>query len=185
MIPVIDYTEANVGQMRADYAARRARLYAPGPEPVSTAPARRFISPPKPRRTAKQTLDDAVASFLAKPDKDAPGPIRDWLNLASPETTKPGAATRIIALVSEVTGVSRLDLISERRTQNIVIPRQICFYLMKTCTPLSLPMIGRQMGGRDHTTVLHGSRRIATLIDQRADIRALVESLTNRARASA
>ena len=60
--------------------------------------------------------------------------------------------------------VSRNDLLSNRRTQVIVRPRQIAMYLAKTLTPRSLPEIGRRFGGRDHTTVLHAVRKIDRLL---------------------
>ena len=60
--------------------------------------------------------------------------------------------------------VSRSDLLSARRTANVVRPRQIAMYLAKTLTLRSLPEIGRRFGGRDHTTVLHAVRKIEGLI---------------------
>lgn len=59
--------------------------------------------------------------------------------------------------------VTRVDLLSERRTMSIVRPRQIAMYLAKTITLRSLPEIGRRFGGRDHTTVLHSVRKITAL----------------------
>ena len=52
------------------------------------------------------------------------------------------------------------DLLSPRRTADVVKPRQIAFYLCKVLTPHSLPQLGRRFGGRDHTTVLHAVRKI-------------------------
>src|SRR3954471_8646667 len=60
--------------------------------------------------------------------------------------------------------VSRADLLSSRRTANVVRPRQIAMYLAKTLTLRSLPEIGRRFGGRDHTTVLHAVRKIEHLV---------------------
>ncbi|MEL6965775.1 MAG: chromosomal replication initiator protein DnaA [Pseudomonadota bacterium] len=60
--------------------------------------------------------------------------------------------------------VPRTDLLSTRRTQVIVRPRQISMYLSKILTPRSLPEIGRRFGGRDHTTVLHAVRKIESLL---------------------
>jgi hypothetical protein len=59
--------------------------------------------------------------------------------------------------------VSRLDILSARRTVNVVRPRQVAMYLAKTLTLKSLPEIGRRFGGRDHTTVLHAVRKITAL----------------------
>jgi hypothetical protein len=60
-------------------------------------------------------------------------------------------------------GLTRAELISERRTRDIVVPRQIAMYLAKILTPRSLPEIGRRFGGKDHTTVLSAVRKITFL----------------------
>jgi Bacterial dnaA protein helix-turn-helix len=56
-----------------------------------------------------------------------------------------------------------LELISARRTTDVVRPRQIAMFLAKDLTPHSLPVIGRKFGGRDHATVLHAVRKIEAL----------------------
>jgi len=66
--------------------------------------------------------------------------------------------------VSRHYNVSRTDMLSNRRTRQIVKPRQIAMYLAKMMTPRSLPEIGRRFGGRDHTTVLHAVRKVESLI---------------------
>jgi chromosomal replication initiator protein len=66
-------------------------------------------------------------------------------------------------VVARQYNVSRADLLSSRRTANVVRPRQIAMYLAKALTLRSLPEIGRRFGGRDHTTVLHAVRKIETL----------------------
>jgi chromosomal replication initiator protein len=58
------------------------------------------------------------------------------------------------------------DLLSKRRSRSIARPRQIAMALAKELTSHSLPEIGDAFGGRDHTTVLHGCRRIASLREQ-------------------
>jgi chromosomal replication initiation ATPase DnaA len=57
-------------------------------------------------------------------------------------------------------GISAVDLVSARRSSDIVHPRQIAMYLAATLTTRSLPEIGRNFGGRDHTTVLYAKRKI-------------------------
>ena len=57
------------------------------------------------------------------------------------------------------------DLLSKRRSRSIARPRQIAMALAKELTNHSLPEIGDAFGGRDHTTVLHGCRRIVFLRD--------------------
>ena len=63
------------------------------------------------------------------------------------------------------------DLLSKRRSRSIARPRQLAMALAKELTSHSLPEIGDAFGGRDHTTVLHGCRRIAELreMDKRVD----------------
>lgn len=74
--------------------------------------------------------------------------------------------------------VNRMDLIGQRRTANVVLPRQIAMYLCKTLTPRSLPDIGRRFGGRDHTTVLHAVRKVTALIQSRPDVAEMIASIT-------
>lgn len=66
----------------------------------------------------------------------------------------------IQSLVARRCLVSRADILSQRRSANVVKPRQMAMYLAKTLTLRSLPEIGRRFGGRDHTTVLHAVRKI-------------------------
>lgn len=56
--------------------------------------------------------------------------------------------------------VSREDLLGQRRSKDIVYPRQITMYLIRSETNLSYPIIGREMGGKDHTTTLYGCKKI-------------------------
>lgn len=52
------------------------------------------------------------------------------------------------------------DMLGKKRTKNIAVPRQIAMYLCRTMTDTSLPRIGSQFGGRDHTTVMHAMDHI-------------------------
>lgn len=66
----------------------------------------------------------------------------------------------IMRAVAREFGVSKLDILSDRRTANVVRPRQVVAYLAKKLTGKSLPEIGRRLGGRDHTTMIAAIRRI-------------------------
>lgn len=68
-------------------------------------------------------------------------------------------AEQIIKEVCNKHNVSRVDLISERRPQPLVRARQEAYYRLATEMTWSLPRIGRFLGGRDHTTILHGKRQ--------------------------
>jgi chromosomal replication initiator protein len=87
--------------------------------------------------------------------------IRDLVRPADPRRIR---VEDILRVVSKHYGVSRSDLLSSRRTANVVRPRQIAMYLAKVLTLRSLPEIGRRFGGRDHTTVLHAVRKIEGLV---------------------
>jgi chromosomal replication initiator protein len=86
--------------------------------------------------------------------------IRDLVRTQEPRRVK---IDDIQKLVASHYNVSRADILSSRRTANVVRPRQIAMYLSKVLTLRSLPEIGRRFGGRDHTTVLHAVRKIEDL----------------------
>jgi chromosomal replication initiator protein len=65
--------------------------------------------------------------------------------------------------VSDHYNIRLSDLIGPKRVRNFARPRQVAMYLSKQLTSRSLPEIGRRFGGRDHTTVMHGVRRIEEL----------------------
>lgn len=72
----------------------------------------------------------------------------------------------ILRVVGRHYNVAKSDLLSPRRARSIVRPRQVGMYLAKALTTRSLPEIGRRFGGRDHSTVLHGIRKIEELMKQ-------------------
>jgi chromosomal replication initiator protein len=89
---------------------------------------------------------------------------------------------RIQELVCERFSVTHDELIGDRRSQNIVYPRQVAMYLSRELTDASLPKIGREFGGRDHTTVIHATSKIARLIREDRSVYNLVQELTARVR---
>jgi chromosomal replication initiator protein len=87
---------------------------------------------------------------------------------------------KIQELVCERFGVHLDELTGDRRSQNIVYPRQVAMYLSRELTDSSLPKIGKQFGGRDHTTVIHATSKIARLIREDRSVYNLVQELTAR-----
>ena len=87
---------------------------------------------------------------------------------------------RIQDLVSQRFSLTRKQLCGDRRSQNIVYPRQVAMYLSRELTDASLPKIGREFGGRDHTTVIHATSKIARLIKEDRSVYNLVQELTAR-----
>jgi chromosomal replication initiator protein len=87
---------------------------------------------------------------------------------------------RIQELVSERFQLSMDELCGDKRSQNIVYPRQVAMYLSRELTDSSLPKIGKEFGGRDHTTVIHATSKIARLIREDRSVYNLVQELTAR-----
>jgi chromosomal replication initiator protein len=95
---------------------------------------------------------------------------------AAPEVTIP----RIQEAVSERFGVTLEELVSPRRSQAVAYPRQVAMYLSRELTDSSLPKIGKEFGGRDHTTVIHATSKITRLIREDRSVYNLVQELTAR-----
>ena len=87
---------------------------------------------------------------------------------------------RIQELVVERFGMTLQELTGDRRSQSIVYPRQVAMYLSRELTDSSLPKIGKKFGGRDHTTVIHATSKIAKLIKEDRSVYNLVQELTAR-----
>jgi chromosomal replication initiator protein len=86
----------------------------------------------------------------------------------------------IKAAACEQFGISSEELISPARTARLVWPRQVAMYLARELTQESLPIIGREFGGRDHTTVLHAWRRAEERMSTNPSSRIAVEELRTR-----
>ncbi|NMA99873.1 MAG: chromosomal replication initiator protein DnaA [Phyllobacteriaceae bacterium] len=83
----------------------------------------------------------------------------------------------ILKAVSRHYKVPRNELLSARRSRDVVRPRQIAMYLAKALTARSLPEIGRRFGGRDHTTVLHSVRKVEQMIKDDIELGQEIELL--------
>ncbi len=87
---------------------------------------------------------------------------------------------RIQEIVSQHFNVSRDDLVSKKRTRTIVVPRQIAMYLSRELTDSSLPKIGEEFGGRDHTTVIHAHEKITKDMGKDPQFQATVDELIEK-----
>lgn len=72
------------------------------------------------------------------------------------------------------------DLKSQRRTRNVAYPRQIAMYLSRKLTDMSLPKIGEEFGGRDHTTVIHAYEKISDSLNTDESLQHTVNDLTKK-----
>ena len=106
---------------------------------------------------------------------------QDVLRDVFPQGEAPAVSIdRIQQLVCERFSVSLTELTGDRRSQNIVYPRQVAMYLSRELTDSSLPKIGKEFGGRDHTTVIHATSKIARMIREDRSVYNLVQELTAR-----
>jgi chromosomal replication initiator protein len=115
----------------------------------------------------RQSVDLQLAEFV----------LKDLIPQAqSPEIT----AATIMGQTASYFGLSIDDLCGTSRSRVLVTARQIAMYLCRELTDLSLPKIGQQFGGRDHTTVMHADKKIRSLMAERRSIYNQVTELTNR-----
>jgi chromosomal replication initiator protein len=89
-------------------------------------------------------------------------------------------AATIMGQTAAYFGLSIEDLCGTSRSRVLVTARHIAMYLCRELTDLSLPKIGQQFGGRDHTTVINADRKIRSLMAERRSIYTQVTELTNR-----
>ena len=97
---------------------------------------------------------------------------------------RPITIEAIQAAVCDAFRVSLGDLKGDKRSQDIVYPRQVAMYLARELTDLSLPKIGAKFGGRDHSTVIHAKDKITKLLVEDRDAFNLVQDLTARIKQS-
>ncbi len=105
--------------------------------------------------TAKEALKDVLVSY----------------------TTKEVNILRIKEMVADAYNISVEDLISKKRTKNIAFPRQVAMYISRNLLDLSLPAIGDEFGGRDHTTVMHAVNKISDDIQKSEEVKIKIEKI--------
>ena len=115
----------------------------------------------------RQAVDKNLAEIVLK-------------DLISDDGAQEITSSLIMAQTAEYFNITLDDLCSKSRTRTLVTARQIAMYLCRELTDMSLPKIGQELGGRDHTTVIHADRKIRELMAERRAIYNQVTELTNR-----
>lgn len=115
----------------------------------------------------RQPVDVALAEMVLK-------------DLITDDGAQEITADQILKQTAEYFKLSMEELCSKSRTRTLVTARQIAMYLCRELTDMSLPKIGQELGGRDHTTVIHADRKIRELMAERRVIYNQVTELTNR-----
>ncbi len=163
-------TEIDLG--RQSVAARAARLEIVARERAESAELMVPAQAPKNKR-----------DMVAYPEPSTPP--RFDVSRVSDESefivhiNRPGRIFKIQGSVAEAYGIGRVELVSRRRTKNIIRPRQVAMYLCTMLTPRSLPEIGR-LFGRDHTTIMHARNKISKLRDTDEKLNFEIEALIAR-----
>lgn len=91
-------------------------------------------------------------------------------------------AAQILGQTAAYFNLTLEDLLSKSRTRTLVTARQIAMYLCREMTEMSLPKVGQEVGGRDHTTVMHAEKRIRELMAEKPTVFNQVAELTARIR---
>ena len=115
----------------------------------------------------RQAVDIGLAQIVLK-------------DLIPTEQSSEISSATIMAQTADYFSLTIEDLQSASRTRKLTTARQIAMYLCRELTEMSLPRIGEQFGGRDHTTVMHAERKIRELMGERRAIYNQVTELTNR-----
>lgn len=101
-------------------------------------------------------------------------------DLISPNAKREITIEYIIQVVADHFNVSIADIISAKRKADIVYPRQIAMYLCRKCTQEPLTSIGKYMGDRDHTTVIHGADKIEKEIKENENTKNVIDILIKK-----
>ena len=117
-------------------------------------------------------------------------PVQPWRGPAISPAERPSVAdanlptmAEIAAVVTKATGFTMADIKSERRSASLVSARHLLVWMLRALTPASTPRIGRFIGGRDHTTIVHAVQKMRALIERDDAIRAEIALLEDEVRA--
>lgn len=113
----------------------------------------------KENKAVQKSVEKLTIVSVSTPIQPVPVHERDWLDVQTKY-----AIADIVKEVCEQFGVSRNEILSRRRSAEITSPRQVAMTLAKHLTARSFPEIGRKIGDRDHTTVIHACAKYEPLM---------------------
>ena len=106
--------------------------------------------------------------------------VKELHNIITPNKPREITPQLIIEVVSEHFQISLDQMISKNRSNNIARPRQIAMYLCKTMTDIPLDSIGALLGGRDHSTIIHGINKIGDEYEANPQTKILIETIKKK-----
>jgi len=159
-------------EVREHYKAVRARtnLWKAPPPPVDCVDSVRAD-------IAKEVTTSPVAVAITEEDQETQVTIHRQEPEPKTVVVHPSIA-RVADTVAARFGKTRAEIVSHRRTADIMRPRQITMYLARTLTLRSLPEIGYYLGDRDHSTIIHGVRKIEKQRAEDPELDALLVELS-------
>ena len=101
-------------------------------------------------------------------------------DIISPNEKKVITPDFIIDTVADHFDITPSDIVGSKRSSKIVFPRQIVMYICRSMLGTSLQNIGKYLGGRDHTTIIHGHDKIAADMEKNESLRNTVEILMKK-----
>lgn len=119
-------------------------------------------------------------SNLEKTDITMEIAMKELQNIITPDKPREITPQLVIEVVTEHFNISLDQMISKNRSNEIARPRQIAMYLCKTMTDIPLDSIGSLLGGRDHSTIIHGIKKIADEYDSNEQTRNLIETIKKK-----
>ena len=130
-------------------------------------------------------LEGALTKIVALSKLNKREITTDLAEEALKDLISPGGAREItpeliIQVVSEHFGITPADISSKKRNKEIVYPRQIAMYLCRTMTSTPLQGIGKCLGDRDHTTIIHGAEKITADLEKNESLRSTLEILKKK-----
>uniref|UniRef100_UPI0040564A97 chromosomal replication initiator protein DnaA n=1 Tax=Agathobacter sp. TaxID=2021311 RepID=UPI0040564A97 len=105
---------------------------------------------------------------------------KELQNIITPDKPREVTPQLIIEVVTEHFNISMDQMISKNRSSDIAKPRQIAMFLCKTMTDTSLDIIGSFLGGRDHSTIIHGIKKVTEEYEHNENTRALIDTIKKK-----
>ena len=128
------------------------------------------------RMSVKKQKEEPKEPTVAQQEETAvsvdPDPILHYINKVR--------LVDIQNLVAQRYGITRNDIVSQRRAVKITFPRQIAYWLATETTPMSYSQIGRRFGPRDHTTIMHGAHKIRKMAETNEKLRNDLEEMKSK-----
>ena len=106
--------------------------------------------------------------------------MKELQNIITPDKPREITPQLIIEVVSEHFQISLDQMISKNRSNSIARPRQIAMYLCKNMTDIPLDSIGALLGGRDHSTIIHGINKIGEEYDSNPQTKSLIDTIKKK-----